>query len=89
MLNVVVGRIKEGFRSYYWGAWVAQSIKCPTVGFGSGHDLMVNEFKPCVGLHAEPAWDSLSLCLSLSASPLFMLTHCLSLSVSLSLNINN
>ena len=22
-----------------WGTWVAQSIKCLTVGFGPGHDL--------------------------------------------------
>ena len=45
------------------GAWVAQSVKRPTLGFGSGHDLMVREFKPLIGLHAacaEPAWDSLS-----------------------------
>ena len=24
------------------GAWVAQSVKCPTLGFGSGHDPMVS-----------------------------------------------
>ena len=39
--------------------------------FGSGHDLMVGEFKPCIRLLAdsvEPAWDScfFSLCFSLS-----------------------
>ena len=28
------------------GAWVAQSVKRLTAGFGSGHDLMVGEFKP-------------------------------------------
>ena len=41
----------------------AQSVKCPTLGFGSGHDLIVREFKPHVRLHAdgaEPVWDSLS-----------------------------
>ena len=35
----------------------------PTLGFGSGHNLTVHEFKPHAGLHAdstEPAWDSLS-----------------------------
>ena len=29
--------------------------------FGSGHDLSVRGFEPCIGLHvvsAEPAWDS-------------------------------
>ena len=24
-----------------WGAWVAQSVKRPTLDFGSGHDLTV------------------------------------------------
>ena len=64
-----------------WGTWVAQSVKCPTLGFGSGHDLMIHEFKPHVRLcadGAEPAWDSLSL--SLFAPPL--------LALSLSLKIN-
>ena len=23
------------------GTWVAQSVKCPTLGFGSRHDLMI------------------------------------------------
>ena len=61
------------------GAWVAQSVKHPTLDFGSDHDLTVREFKPLVGLCAdgmEPAWDSLS------APPLLM--HTLSLSLSLS-----
>ena len=46
-----------------WGAWVAQSFQRPTLDFGSGHDLVVCEFEPCIGLRAdsaEPAWDSLS-----------------------------
>ena len=33
-----------------WGTWVAHSVKCLIVGFASGHDLMVHEFKPCIGL---------------------------------------
>ena len=40
------------------------SITCPTLDFGSGHDITVHEFQICIGLHAdgvEPAWDSLSL----------------------------
>ena len=41
------------------GAWGAQSGKHPTVGFGSGHDLMVREFKPRV---------ELSTCLGFSLS---------------------
>ena len=28
-----------------WGAWVAQSVKHPTLGFGSGRDLTVHEFR--------------------------------------------
>ena len=45
---------------------MAQLFKCLTLGFGSGHDLMVHEFKPHIGLYAdsvEPAWDPLSLSL--------------------------
>ena len=50
------------------GAWVAQSIKRPTLGFGSDQDLEVHEFEPCVGLctdSVEAAWDYLSPSLSL------------------------
>ena len=32
------------------GAWVARSVKRPTLGFGSGHDLTVPEFEPRIGL---------------------------------------
>ena len=63
------------------GAWVAQSVKSLALDFGSGRDLTVRGFEPCVGLcadRAEPAWDSLSP--SLSAPP------ALTLSVSLSQN---
>ena len=35
------------------GAWVAQSVKRPTLDFGSGHDLMVPEIGPHIGLHAD------------------------------------
>ena len=31
-----------------WGAWVAQPVKHPTLDFGSGHDLTVGEFEPCI-----------------------------------------
>ena len=53
------------------GAWVAQLVKRPTVGVGSGYDLTVRGIEPHVGLctgSTEPARDSLS------ASPLPMLT---------------
>ena len=42
-----------------------------TLDFGSGHDLTVHEFEPCVRFCAdseEPTWDSLSLPLSVSLS---------------------
>ena len=32
------------------GAWVVQSIKHPTLDFGSGHDLTISEIEPCTGL---------------------------------------
>ena len=35
---------KKNFR----GAEVVQSVKCLTIGFNSGHDLMDREFKPQV-----------------------------------------
>ena len=41
------------------GAWVAQSVKQPTLDFSSGHDLTVPQIK-AHALSAEPAWDSLS-----------------------------
>ena len=51
---------------------MAQSVKHPTLDFGSGHDLTVREFEPDVGICAdsvEPAWDSLSPSLPLCSSP--------------------
>ena len=51
---------------------VAQLVKCPTLDFGSDHDLTFCEFEPPIGLcadSAEPAWDSLSFSLCLSLPP--------------------
>ena len=65
-------RIRCSFKVFcFWGAWVAHLVKWPTLDLGSGHDLMVCEIEPNVGLCAgsvEPAWDSLFLSLSLSLS---------------------
>ena len=50
---------------------MAQWVKNLTLDFGSGHDLAVREFEPCVGLYAdgaEPVWGSLSLSLPLPSS---------------------
>ena len=47
---------------------MAQSVERLTHDFGSGHDLTVRGIEPHVGLCAdsmEPAWDSLSLSLSI------------------------
>ena len=41
------------------GAWVAQSIKCPTLGFGSDHDLRVVRLSPMWGSHW--AWSLLKI----------------------------
>ena len=41
---------------------MAQLLKRPTLGSGSGHDLEVREIEPRIRLcadGAEPAWDSL------------------------------
>lgn len=53
------------------GTWVAQLVKHQTLDFSSGHDLMVCEIEPHIELcndSTEPAWDSLSLPISLSIS---------------------
>ena len=57
------------FKSLQRGAWVAQSVKRPTLDLDSGHDLEVCGIEPCIGLSAdstELAWDSVSLSLSTS-----------------------
>ena len=52
------------------GAWVAQSVKHLTLGFGSHHDLMVHETEPHIrlALTAQSLLGILSLCLSVSLS---------------------
>ena len=65
------------------GAWVVQSVKRPTLDFGSSHDLTVHEFEACIGLHsdgARPAWDSLSLPLFLPLPLLLSFSFTCSLS---------
>ena len=51
---------------------MAQSVKPLTLGFGSGHDLMVCDFKPPFGLCADSA-DRACLGFSLSLSALALL----------------
>ena len=50
------------------GTWVVQLVKCLTLDFSLGHDLMGHGIEPSIGLCAdsmETAWDSLSPSLSL------------------------
>ena len=51
---------------------MVQSVKDPTLDFGSGHDLMVPEFETYTWLGTisiELVWDCLSLSPFLSAPP--------------------
>ena len=59
-----------------WGTWVAQSVKQPTLGFGSGHDLTVCECGPSIGFAAVSVGSSVPL--SLCPSPVFSLSSSLS-----------
>ena len=43
------------------GAWVAQSIECPTLDFGSGHDLRVMRSNPTRSSMPSPAWSLLKI----------------------------
>ena len=40
------------YKYIWWGAWVAQLVKHPTLDLSLGLDLK-NKFKPLVGLHAQ------------------------------------
>ena len=73
------------------GAWVAQLVKDLTLDSGSGHDLMVHDFEPHIGLYTERGaclGFSLSLSLSLCPSPPYAHAHTQFLSPSFSLTIN-
>ena len=62
------------------GTWMALLVKCLTLDFSSGHGLMVCEFEPHVRFcvisaeSPEPAWDSLSLPLSLPLPRSYLLS---------------
>ena len=64
------------------GAWVAESVKCPTLEFGLGHDLRVVRSRAlCWALcWAWSLLKILSVCLSASVPSLFVLLRALSLS---------
>ena len=56
-----------------WGAWVAQSVKCPTLGFGSGHDL--KDGTP-FHLHSDALHQALHSARSLLGIPSISLSLC-------------
>ena len=56
------------------GAWVAESVKHLTLGFGSGHNLEVRGYQS-----VEPAWDCLFP--FPTAPPLLVLSFSLSLKI--------
>ena len=59
------------------GAWVAQSVKRPTLDLGSGYDLLVHGIEPHIKFYAdsvEPVRDSLSPSLSLPLPRLYILS---------------
>ena len=42
------------FKKWYSrGTWVVQLVKCPTLGFGSDHDLMGPELEPGPAPHSK------------------------------------
>ena len=53
---------------------MVQSVGCPALDFGSGHDLLVRETEPCIGLFTEHgSCLGFSLSLSLCPSPAYAL----------------
>ena len=56
--------------SFNRDVWVAQSVGHLTLDFGSGHDLMIQEFEPRVEIYADSMKSvgilSLSLCLKIN-----------------------
>ena len=72
-----------------WGTWVAQSVKCLTLDFGSGHDLTVGEFGPVMGCVLTVRSLLGILCVSFSVSALPFLSLSPSLPLSLFLFLKN
>ena len=68
-----------------WGTWVAQSVKWPTLDFGSGHDLLVSGFGPGFGLCADSLEPGVCFGFCVSLFLPFLHSHSVSLSLSLSL----
>ena len=69
--NIKTNNIVNSFRCKGEGTRVAELVKCPTLDFGSGRDLMAHEFEPHVGLYAESTelGACFGFCVSLSLCP--------------------
>ena len=63
-----ISQLKKNQR--LWGAWVAQLVRLPILGFSSGHDLVVHGFKPHIGPRVDGMEPAVILSLSLS-TPLY------------------
>ena len=72
--HVATTKIKNS--TVFGGAWVAQAIKHPILGFGPGHDLTVLEFEPHIRLCADSE-ACLGFCLPLSLPLPCILSHSL------------
>ena len=70
----------QSLKKQVGGAWVAQSVKQPTLDFDSGHDLTGCEFEPTSGSRADS-----TACLGVSLSRSLSVPFCFSRS----LKINN
>ena len=54
VLNLAVGVSGQPVRHFgIQGTWVAHSVECLALDFGSGHDLVVHGFEARVGLCAD------------------------------------
>ena len=73
--NILFGKHTHLKNAFHGGAWLAQSVKHPTLDVGSGHDLRVMGPSPCEGLHARWRGNRLEDSLSFSLCPSVPLTH--------------
>lgn len=51
-LRILIQKHQKLLNLNFWGAWMAQSVKPPTLVFGSGRDLRVAGWSPHIRLRA-------------------------------------
>lgn len=51
-------KMTQNIKNKLRDAWVAQAVKCPPLGLGSGRDLMGCGIEPYIRLHAQGASES-------------------------------